>query len=106
MASTVTVSIVGRSYEVSCDAGQEEHVRHMAGEVDRRANELLRQVGAVGEARLLVMAALVMADEIADLRQAVRDAAGSDAGEDASFAEGLRALAGRVDAIARRLEST
>lgn len=105
MPATVTVSVAGRSYEIGCDDGQEERVRNLAADIDRRVNDLLKSVGAVGEARLLFMAALLIADELADLKGALareRQAAGE---ADAAVADGVTALARRVDAIAERLES-
>ena len=62
----VAVTIGGRRYPVSCDDGQEEHVAKLAAYVDRRAQELSETVGRVGEVRLLLMACLVIADELAD----------------------------------------
>jgi cell division protein ZapA len=105
MPATVTVSVVGRSYEIGCDDGQEERVRKLAADIDRRANELLKSVGAVGEGRILFMTALLIADELADLKVTVdreRQAAGE---ADLAVAAGVTALARRVDAIAERLES-
>lgn len=105
MPATVTVSVAGRSYEIGCDDGQEERVRNLAADIDRRVNDLLKSVGAVGEARLLFMAALLIADELSDLKSALereRHAAGE---ADAAVADGVTALARRVDAIAERLES-
>ncbi len=49
--------MVGRSYEIGCDDGQEEHVRKLAADIDRRASDLLKSVGAVGEGRILFMTA-------------------------------------------------
>ena len=68
MPATVTVSVVGRSYEIGCDPGQEERVRKLAADIDRRANDLLKSVGSVGEGRILFMTALLLADELADLK--------------------------------------
>lgn len=105
MPATVTVSVAGRSYEIGCDDGQEERVRSLAADIDRRVNDLLKSVGAVGEARLLFMAALLIADELADLKGMLaheRQAAGE---ADAALANGVIALARQVDAIAERLES-
>jgi len=105
MPATVTVSVVGRSYEIGCDDGQEERVKKLAADIDRRANDLLKSVGAVGEGRILFMTALLIADELADLKTTL-DRERQLAGEtDAAVAEGVTALARRVDAIAERLEN-
>ncbi len=64
--ATVTLQINGHAYEFSCDDGQEEHLREMAEIVNRRLRDLAQGVGAVGEGKLLVMAALLLADELSD----------------------------------------
>jgi cell division protein ZapA len=106
MVATVNIMVVGRSYEISCDEGQETDVRALAAEVDRRATELLRAVGQVGDARLLVMVGLMMADEIADLRRREGSGNGLLAQEDvdATLSVRLDALAAQINAIADRLE--
>lgn len=118
MASTVAVTIVGRTYELNCDEGQEDYLRSLAADVDERAGELLRLVGQVGDARLLVMVALSMVDEITDLKRTV-DRQALDLAEagsaplspspatesaDALLAGGIESLARRIEAIADHLE--
>ena len=105
MPATATVTIVGRSYDIACDDGQQDHVRKMAAEVDRRASELLKQVGVVGESRLLVMVALMLTDELSDARAALRAEHDGAAPADIALAGGIEQLAQRLDAIAERLES-
>ena len=105
MPAAVTVSIVGRSYDIACDEGQQDHVRKLAADIDRRANELLKSVGSVGEMRILVMTALLLADELAELRQALDGEREAAERADATIASGVTALSRRLDAIAERLES-
>lgn len=62
----VSVHINGHSYTVGCENGQERHVQAMAHQVERRVQQV-RTLGFSGESRLLVLAALLMADEIQDL---------------------------------------
>lgn len=112
MAASVAVTIVGRTYELNCDPGQEDYLRSLAEDVDRRATELLKLVGQVGDARLLVMVALSMADEMVDLKRTVdrhsealesQPSAPSDSA-DTLLAGGIEALARRIEAIADHLE--
>jgi cell division protein ZapA len=103
MAATVSISIVGRPYDIACDEGQEETIRTLAAEVDRRALELLRSVGPVSDARLLVMVALLLADELGEQRR-VQQPSGVDDAADGVLAEGIAALAKRIEVIAQRLE--
>jgi cell division protein ZapA len=105
MPATVTVSVAGRSYEIGCDEGQEDRVRKLAADIDRRASDLLKSVGQVGEGRILFMTALLIADELADMRVALERERSVAVQSDSIVADGVTALARRVDAIAERLES-
>lgn len=62
----VTVRINGYAYTVGCDDGQEPHLMRMAASVEDRINSIKALGGQSGEARLLVLAALLMADELHD----------------------------------------
>ena len=62
----VNVRINGRQYQVACEDGQEGHLDKLAAYIDQRVAELVKDVGQVGDARLLVMSALLIADELAD----------------------------------------
>lgn len=62
----VGVRINGRAYQIACEDGQEEHLEKLAAYIDQRVGELVREVGQVGDARLLVMTSLIIADELAD----------------------------------------
>ncbi|HLN24827.1 MAG TPA: cell division protein ZapA [Patescibacteria group bacterium] len=105
MAAKVAITIIGRTYEISCDDGQEDYISVLAAEVDKRADALLRSVGQVGDARLMVMVALLMVDEMADLRrQLVQPAADPNEVADAELADGIDSLANRIAAIAEHLE--
>ena len=64
----VSVEVNGRPYVVGCEEGQEEHVRLLARQFDRQVQDIAGQVGAVGELRLFLLAALTTADELSDTR--------------------------------------
>ena len=80
----VNVMVNGRAYTIACDEGEEEHLRELAGLVDAKAREVLSSVGQVGDARLLLMAAILIADEHHGGKE---DAADRDAGHVAQQAE-------------------
>ena len=67
----VTVPVNGRSFTVSCEDGQETRIRRLAQYVDAKVGEFVADVGQVGEARLLLLAALVIADELSDANDAL-----------------------------------
>ncbi|MBR0647027.1 cell division protein ZapA [Plastoroseomonas hellenica] len=102
----VTVRIGGYSHPVSCQDGQEQHLQKMAAEVDRRVAALKAMGLQLGETRMLVLAALQLADETYDMRDelaALR--AGAPAGAPAPAAEPDPALAVRLAAVAERIEA-
>ena len=63
----VTVNINGRDYDIACDDGQESHLTKLSEFVDNRLKELVAAVGQVGDSRLLVMANLLLADELSEV---------------------------------------
>ncbi len=64
----VTVSIGGRSYRLACNEGEEEHLESLAREVDAKFETMRQAFGEIGDQRLIVMAALTIADECVEAR--------------------------------------
>lgn len=64
----VSIDVNGRDYVVGCEDGQERRLVQLAATVDAKVREVARDVGPLGETRLILMGALVMADDIAELR--------------------------------------
>ncbi|HLI21968.1 MAG TPA: cell division protein ZapA [Stellaceae bacterium] len=103
----VAISINGRSYPVACDEGEEERIRELARVVDSKVAGFARQVGQAGEARLLVLAALVLADELAEANEAARRLGTQpEAANTGAVANNVSRLAQRIEAVAARLESS
>ena len=104
----VTVRVGGYSHPVSCEDGQEAHLVALAGEVDRRVASVKAMGGQFGENRLLLLAALLLADEVHDLRIELAQArAGMPAaapGPDPRLAHRLTQVAERIERIAAGLE--
>jgi len=103
--SEVTLQVGGRGYTVSCADGEETHVQHLAAIVD---GKLAAMSGnrAPGDAKNLLFAALILADEAEEARRATGQAAG--AGQSAApdnVARGLEALADRLESLAATLET-
>jgi cell division protein ZapA len=108
----VSLTVNGRSFAVTCEDGQEARIRRLGQYIDAKIAEFVRNVGQVGEARLLLLAALVIADELADAEEALRLAQNGSQAADAkavsaaeAMASGIHAIAQRVEAIAARLET-
>lgn len=104
----VEVTINGRTYEIVCDDGEEDHVASLGRFVDEKVAQLVSSVGQAGDTRLLVMAALLISDELSDAYRKL-EAQGKGAGAavgaaDGDTAEHLAAMARRIDDIAASIE--
>jgi cell division protein ZapA len=66
----VTIRINGYAYTVGCEDGQEHHLELMAADIEQRINSIKAIGGQSGEARLMMLAALLLADELYDTRRA------------------------------------
>lgn len=115
--SQVNVTINGRQFRMACADGEEAHLRQLAKELDDRITSLRNQFGEIGDARLTVMAALMVADELAeavkkvqrlerelaavqDARVAVADRAQA---REAALIATVATAAERIEALARKL---
>ena len=66
----VDVAIAGRRYTLTCREGEADHLRDLAAHLDAKAAELGTALGTLSEPRLLLMAGLLVADELFELRAA------------------------------------
>jgi len=62
----VAITVNGRSYRFDCGDGEEPRLKELADYVKSRMETLTREHGSIGEERLLLMAALTIADELWD----------------------------------------
>lgn len=104
----VEIKINGKSYRIACEDGQEGRITKLAGMVEAHVKDLVEQVGQIGDTRLLVMASLLIADELVDMREVSRgdedeDGEGRPEGDD-RIASALEAMASRIESIAEQLE--
>jgi len=90
------VTVNGKPYTIKCDDGQEAHVAQLAEFVNGKVGDLVQTIGQVGDARILLMAGLLIADELNSARAA--ESLGN------SIVEQLDALADRIEGIAASLE--
>ncbi len=70
--ATVTATIAGRQFRLACEDGQEEHLQSLAKNLDARIEELRKKFGEIGDTRLTVMSALMVADELAEATRKLR----------------------------------
>jgi len=111
----VGITINGRKYEIACEEGQEERLTRLGAYVDERTTELVNSVGNVGDARLMVMTSLLVADKLFDafaevekLRAEIAETkqTPTPASADEKLAPLIDAIAERIEDIAANLENT
>ena len=100
----VTLRINGYAYTIGCQDGEEQHLEAMGDEVSRRIDGVRLVAGPSGEARMLVMAALLMADDIFDMRGRLEAGAGPQK-SDPKLSRKLSRMAKRAEEIAEGLET-
>ena len=105
----VNVLVNGRSFTITCDDGEEPRIRRLAY---AKVAEFVASIGQAEEARLLVLAALVIADELSDANEALQQERNRARAADAeriaaadAAASGIHGMAERIEAIAARLET-
>lgn len=99
----IAVIINERSYSVACGDGEEQRIEQLAAYVDSKIAGLKDALGNLGDQRLLVLASLVVADELWEARETGGQPM-VDQGEQTRAAV-LENLAGRIEALAGHLES-
>lgn len=108
----VTLRINGYAYMLGCQDGEEPHLQAMAEAVEGRIEGIKSAGGQSGESRMLVMAALMMADDIFELELKLKAAEGGQPNTapsgskkpDARLGRKLGKLALRAEEIAAGLD--
>ena len=96
--SNVTLTIGGRFYSVACGEGEEAHIEALGRTIDGKLHGM-PNLGGRSEARTLLFAALLLADELHEAR------AGAAPAGDGQAAETLERLAETLEGLAERLEN-
>jgi cell division protein ZapA len=116
--SQVSVTINGRQFRMACEDGQEGHLMNLARDLDTRIEGLRAKFGEIGDTRLTVMAALTIADSLAEtaarikrledelgaLQNARVEALNLDKAARAAMTNALNAAAERIESITARLK--
>jgi cell division protein ZapA len=108
----VTIDVNGRPYVVGCEDGQEANLRELAALFDSQVRQVSQQIGQIGETRLFLMGALMMADELADAKARLTQAQAElkqarlhQERADARAAAAIDAAARRIEALAAKTPS-
>lgn len=95
------ITIQGRAYSVACAPGQEARLGVLAVDLDRRISGISSAVGDIGEARLLLVAALALLDEL----EAAKRAGPATPDMEVKAVEAITNAATRIAALADRVET-
>ncbi len=115
----ITVEINKRQYDMACEDGEEDHLHALAAGLDAQVGEMQSSFGQIGDLRLMVMAALMVADKLEDAQKSVdalkdeieglKEARAAEielsrSNED-EYATMLEATAQRIEILASRLHA-
>lgn len=104
----VDIEVNGREYRVTCDDGQEERLRQLAAYFNRYVTQLADNLGQIGDARLMLLSALTVCDELYVMKERVielqQDGATMDEGTASAAGRAVDAAAERVEEMARMLD--
>ncbi len=104
----VDIRVNGRDYRVTCEDGQEERLQQLSAFFDRRVSSLGNDLGQIGDARLMLLAALTVCDELFEARARAGDLEEAETPMDLDTVGGasraVDAAAARIKDMADRLE--
>jgi cell division protein ZapA len=103
--ANIDVEVAGRRYNVACRDGEEEQLRSLAAIVDKRSQDATQALGSLTETRQLLFAALLIADDLKEVRAGAGLPDPTPPPPDPAVAEALERLAERMESLAERLES-
>ena len=72
--ANINIKFNNKDYLLSCDDGQEENLKELASHLDAKYSELKKNLGNIGENKLLLITAIQMVDDYFDLFQKVKSA--------------------------------
>lgn len=103
----VEIEINGREYRVTCEDGQEDRLRKLSNYFDDQVDRMADELGQIGDARLMLLAALTICDELFEAKARVSDL--DEAGEkldpetEGAASKAIEAAVTRVQDVAERL---
>ena len=98
--SQVEIRVNGRQYRITCEEGQEDRLQRLAAFLDKRVSGMSSDLGDIGDARLMLLSALTICDELFEAKERIEDLEGAG---DALDSETLGGAARAIDAAAKRV---
>ena len=90
--ANVNIKFNNKDYLLSCDEGQEENLKELANHLDNKYNELKKNLGNIGESKLMLITAIKMTDDYFDLYKKIKNSKNDFENLSTKFKE-LRSLA-------------
>ena len=104
----IDVTVNGHKYRMACEDGEEDHLISIANHLNAHATRLANELGQVGETRMMLMAGLLVGDELSDALDRVEELEKeSTAAQSASGASSaaIGKATKRLESIAARIKS-
>ena len=106
----VSIVIRGRSYQISCEDGQEAQLIRLGNYLDNKAEEVIASSGPISDSMMLIMVSLTIADELSELAAEVENYKAEGKGTARISAEEeivklIDSLVARIDSLSERLEA-
>ena len=104
--SIVTIRLNGIQYQIGCGPGEEPRIESLGQDIEEVLQSLVVSVGQIGEARLLAMAALILADRANDSSKSAANGGGDGAAaSEGAAADALERAADKILELASKLSS-
>jgi len=93
----VEITINKQTYKIACDEGQENHIKNLSLLINDEVEKLVSSLGQVGDARLLLMTCLIIADKLKEEPNKV------ESGNYDTLAEEIKTITQRIELVADKL---
>ena len=101
----LTIEVNGKPYAVGCEDGQEDHLRSLAELIDARVREIAPDAGALGDTRLMLLGALMLADEVGNLKGRLAAASARAELAEQTLDRSEEKVAAALDAASQKIEA-
>ena len=99
------VNINDQDYAIVCDPGEENHLKNLSSRIDNKVRDLTKKFGKIGETRLMVMASLIISDEMHELQKKIQNDLSKIAALEKNIAEKEKKLLSQKDNEASFLDN-
>ncbi|GAB4235097.1 MAG: cell division protein ZapA [Methyloligellaceae bacterium] len=101
----VAITLNGRTYRLECDDGEEQHLLRLSELIGRHIEDLKQKFGQIGDDRLMLMAALMIADDYWEVRSKLDEIEQEKLSADEIIRNAQASVAGQIEEAAQRIEA-